>query len=259
MASTRNKLPIFIIVLLIAFVFFTPLPHLSSPKFFIIDLIRMPLRLGTNSFNDLAALLRYRRLSKENKLLKEKLNFTTSQLVQLREALQENDRLNELFSFRKKLQYIVVPVKVIGKDSSNWTNTLIFDKGQKDGIAVDIPVISSAGLVGKIVEAGAKSSRAVLITDPNCRVSVIVQRSREEGILYGMGRNLCKLRYLPVGADVKQNDFVISSGFGGVYPKGIIVGAVIKTGIEDDGLSGYAIVKPACELEKIEEALCLKQ
>lgn len=258
MAGTRSKLPILLIAVFLAVVFFIPIPFLNNPKFFIIDLIRLPLRLATNSFNDFFAIINYRRLSKENRLLKEKLNFITTQLVQLREAQQENERLNALFSFKKKMQFATMPVKVIGKDSSNWTNTLILDKGKLDGIVVDTPVVSSAGLVGKIIETGQKSSRAILLTDPNSRVSVIVQRTREEGILYGLGRNLCRLRYLPVGAEVKSGDFVVSSGFGGVYPKGLLVGTVVKVGVEDDGLSSYAIIKPQVELEKIEEAFCLK-
>lgn len=258
MAGIRNKLPIFFITFFLAVFFFTPLPFLNSPKFFIIDLIRIPLRLATNSTNDIFALMNYRRLLKENRLLKEKLNFITTQVIQLEEARKENERLNALFSFRKKVQFTTIPVKVIGKDASNWTNTIIFDKGRRDGIVIDMSVVSSAGLVGKIIESGWKSSKAILLTDPNCRVSAIIQRSREEGILYGLGGNLCRLRYLPVGADVKPGDFVISSGFGGVYPKGLLVGEVIKVGVEDDRLSTYALVKPATELDRIEEALCLK-
>lgn len=175
------------------------------------------------------------------------------------EVLSENNRLKTLLDFKKKLSYVTVACRVIGRDPSNWANTIIVDKGIRDGIKIDSPVLYVDGLVGRVIELGESISKVILITDFNSRVVALVERTRQVGVVYGMNKNICKLKYIPLDSDIKVGDKIVSSGLGGVYPKGLLVGEVISVGKESDRLSLYAIVRPSQYLDKLEEVFVIKR
>ncbi|MCG2711186.1 MAG: rod shape-determining protein MreC [Candidatus Omnitrophica bacterium] len=190
-------------------------------------------------------------MKKEIDELKFKLNL-------VKEAVHENARLSKILELKEKGPYDFVVAQIIAKEPTNWLNSLIINKGQNQGIVINQPVMSFSNLVGKIIEVGAGTAKVMLISDANSRVVSLIQRTRTEGMLEGMGNGLCRLKYLPINADVKLGDEVVSAGVGGVYPKGLIIGNIESIRIERGGIYKSGIVKPTALLSGLEEVLCLK-
>ena len=194
----------------------------------------------------------------ENRVLREHIALLDMKLEESRTIQEENDRLREFLEFRKSVPYTTAPAQVIGRDPSNWSNSLIIDKGASAGIKQNKAVLSTKGLAGRVVEVGRRSSKILLISDPNSKVGVVILRNRQGGILVGRPDGKCKMIYIALDSDVKSGDKVITAGFGTVFPKDIVVGDVVSVGKEPGRLYKYAIVKPAQDLSKLEEVLCIK-
>jgi rod shape-determining protein MreC len=194
---------------------------------------------------------RIARLRGEAELLKRRVEES-------RLLLEENDRLKDLIAFRKTVPYSTIPAEVIGRDPSNWSNSVIIDKGAAGGIRQNRAVLSTRGLVGRVVEVGRYSSRILLITDPNSRVGVVVQRNRQGGMLTGGPDGRCRMIYIALDSDVAKGDSVVTAGYGTIYPRGIIVGSVSEVGREPGRLYKYAVVAPAQEMSRLEEVLCIR-
>jgi len=147
---------------------------------------------------------------------------------------------------------------VIGRDPSNWSNSVIIDKGASSGIRQSKAVLSTRGLVGRLVEVGRYSSRILLITDPNSKVGVVIDRNRQGGILTGRPDGKCKMIYIALDSDAAKGDKVVTAGLSAVFPRGILVGEVVEVGKEPGRLYKYAIVKTSQDMSKLEEVLCVK-
>jgi rod shape-determining protein MreC len=119
-------------------------------------------------------------------------------------------------------------------------------------------VVSTKGLVGRTVEVGRRSTKVLLITDPNSKVGVLIARNRHGGVLIGRPDARCRMIYISPDADVSIGDKVITAGLGGIFPKGMLVGEVVKIDKEPGRLYKYAVVKPADDLSKLEEVLCVR-
>lgn len=178
-------------------------------------------------------------------------------LVEMEEFKKENERLRELLKFKKESTVKVVPARVIGRDLAPWRKTLLIDKGSKDGIKNRMAIVSVEGLVGRIVEVGPLSSRAILLLDPESRVSVLFQENRDLGLAEGDGSPWIRVTHIDRESTVKVGDIVISSGLGGVYPKGIRIGRVEMVATEKEGLELFALVRPFVPFSKLEEVLCI--
>jgi len=196
-------------------------------------------------------------LKEENKILRDRVDLLTRMAEETKAITDDNARLRNLIDFRKAIPYTSIPAQVIGRDPSNWSNSLIIDKGSSSGIRTDMAVMSTRGLVGRIVETGRSSSKALLITDPDLKVGVMIRRNRQGGILTGMPAGRCKIIYISPDSDVKAGDKVMTAGFGSVFPKGILIGEVEKVGKEKGRLYKYAILKPSQDLSRLEEVLCI--
>ena len=176
----------------------------------------------------------------------------------LKEIELENARFRNILDLKEKSEHDYEVCMVIGKEPTNWLNSLIINKGRSEGIYINQPVMTFSGLVGKVIEVGNNTAKVLLISDVNSRVVVFVQRTRIEGMLEGVGKGLCRLKYLPVNADVELGDMVVSAGLGGVYPKGLVIGRIESVKIERGGIYKSCIVKPESSLSGLEEVLCLK-
>ncbi len=196
-------------------------------------------------------------LEKENKILHDRVDLLTRMAEETKVINDDNARLRNLLDFRKMIPYTSIPAQVIGRDPSNWSNSLIIDKGSSSGIKTNMAVISTRGLVGRIVEVGKLSSKALLITDPNLKVGVLIRRNRQGGILFGRQGDRCKIIYISLDSDVRPGDKVMTAGFGSVFPKGILIGEIEKVGKEEGRLYKYAILKPSQDLSRLEEVLCI--
>ncbi len=197
-------------------------------------------------------------LREENRVLRQKVDLLARKLEETKAVYDENNRLKGLLDFRQTLSYTTIPAQVIGRDPTNWSNSIIIDKGLTSGVRQNKAAISMKGLVGRVLEAGRKSSKILLITDPNSKVGVLIQRNRQGGILIGRPDGRCKMIYIALDSDLVPGDKVITAGFGSIFPKDILVGEVVKVDKEPGRLYKYAIVKTQEDLSKIEEVLCIR-
>ncbi|WP_196593250.1 rod shape-determining protein MreC [Pectinatus sottacetonis] len=197
-------------------------------------------------------------LHEENKLLKNEVIKLREQNLKDSELAAENKRLRELLNYKQSAKnFQLVTASVIARDSSTWINNVVIDRGSNDGIKKDMPVVTPAGLVGYIIEVYDNYSLVGLITDPRVAVGAMVQRSdsRVAGIVKGDINKKAEIHMenIPRSADVKNGDQIITSGLGGIYPKGIFIGIVESVKNEAGGLLKYAVVKPAVDFQKLED------
>ncbi len=198
------------------------------------------------------------------KEMEEKLKVLEQDNLRLKELERENSRLKTLLDFKQEHQdFVVTGARVIGKSPGNWFNMLAVDKGSNDGIEQNMAVISQDGLVGRVVEVGTTWSKVLAIVDGRSSVSAIVERTRDTGIIRGNNTlvfedGLSSMVYLPDDSEVIPGDKVITSGLGGVFPKGIYIGQVMEVVKEKQNLFKYAVIKPAVDFQRIEEVLLVK-
>ncbi len=240
------------VLLLLAISFLIPFFRKST-----LDTLRAPLVIFTYIRQELGGLIFYHRNMSENRRLKDEVDLLRRKVMDTGELSAENLRFKKLLSFKQDTSYKVIAARVIGRDPSNWASVLIIDKGRQNGIKKGFVSITFLGLVGRVAEAGEKTSKIILINDPNLSISALVQRSRQEGLVMGsLGGNLV-MKYLPKDSDIQVSDTVITSGFTGNYPKGLIIGKVVEVGVEFSWLTRYALIKPAVNLANLEEVLVI--
>lgn len=180
-----------------------------------------------------------------------------SRLIQFDETRKENARLKKLLDFRMEVPGRTVAARVIGSDLSPWRRTIVLDKGKAQGIKKDMIVIVPEGLVGRVFETGHSTSRAILLTDPDSRISVVTDHTRAQGVAAGNGTTDLKLTYLDLNLAVNVGETVLTSGMGGMFPKGLAVGKVESVGKDTSGLHLSAQVRPFVNFSRLEEVLCL--
>jgi len=178
--------------------------------------------------------------------------------AQARNLFQENDRLREQLEWRKNIPWKIRLAKVIGRDPSNWWRMIHIDLGSRDGLTNNLPVITSDGLVGRLGEVGLSRSEVVLIGDPNCRVAVLIQDSREHGVIAPDSINpldpsIVEMGYLSRNSILKPDQKVVTSGWGPVFPAGIPVGRLLDFQTMSHGLFTEARIKLAVSTSSLEE------
>ena len=218
----------------------------------------MPLKALHGIYGAVKKVVPFASLREENRLLRDRIDLLNRKLEEAKLLSAENKRLKDILSFKNAIPYATISAEVIGRDSSNWSNSLIIDKGTMQGIRQSKAVISMKGLVGRVFEVGRYSSRILLISDPNSKVGVTIQRNRQGGILVGRPDGRCKIIYIALDSDVTRGDKVMTAGFGSIFPKGILIGEVAAVGKEPGRLYKYAIVNLAQDMTKLEEVLCIK-
>lgn len=241
-------------------VILTLLPNPFSKKLneITITLLKPPLELTESSSRDIISFLKYKNILYENRRLKEELGRLKIKVTLLEEAQLENKRLYKLLDFKKEAASDALPCRVIGRDSSNWFNSIILNKGRKDGIKEGDAVIGDGALAGKVIEVYAGVSKVILITDPSLKIAAKIQRTRDEGILEGIDKNLCRLKYLPLESKILVGDKVITSNRSQIYPEGLLMGEVISISQDASNLYKIALIRPEINLLNLEEALCIR-
>lgn len=177
------------------------------------------------------------------------------------EALLENRRLSKLLGLKAATPPSVkrlVPARVIGRSPATWNRVLLVDKGTKDGVHPNMLVLADVALAGKVIEAAPSVAKVLLVTDPSLRVGAIVQRSRQQGILYGALSGECRLKTMSAEADVKEGDVIETAGFGGFFPKGLRIGTVKRVWREPGQIYKVAEVRPTTDLNRVEEVVCVE-
>ena len=181
----------------------------------------------------------------------------TAQVAALTEAQETADRLNKLLDLQDTYKLESVAARIIGTTGDAWTQTVTIDKGSLNGFDVNMPVTNSSGVIGQIIEVSPTSSVVRLINDDSSGVSALVQSSRAQGMLEGQPDGSLRLNYVPSDAQVEVGDIVVTSGIGGVYPKGLPLGRVSSVEKLDNDLYYTIVVEAASSVENQEEVLVI--
>jgi len=224
----------------------------------------MPLYGAAGSTYDLAVRSSYTlvprgELIRQIESLQREKQETRIRLMQADEALRENARLRDHFGIARQFPWKPLPARVSSRDPANWWKGLTIDRGSRDGVRTNCPVVTAEGLVGRVAEVGYAHARVVLVGDPDCRVSVFVgdERNREQGVIDPSSSSpldsaLVELSYLSRNAKLSAGQVVVTSGLGSVFPKGIVVGHIATFHEVGFGLYKEAMVRLAVKMNQLE-------
>jgi rod shape-determining protein MreC len=202
-------------------------------------------------------------LLRDNQKLRRDNEQLRLQVQQAEEIARENDRLRQLASWQTRQPWRLKLANVVLRDPANWWRTIEIDLGSRDGIRTNMPVLSSEGLVGRVSAVRLTRAQVVLVGDPNCRVSGVVENElRDTGVIGASGPldgTLVEMSYLSRNADLKPGQWVSTSGLGGIFPKGIRIGRIVDSQPVEYGLYVMARVRLAANLSGLEEVWVVLQ
>ncbi len=202
-------------------------------------------------------------LNEENRQLKEKLKEYVHLNTLSKEVSEENERLRKIFQFREKVKYDFLTAEVLVRDTQNWYNSVIIDKGSLAGIKRDSSVIAiegnKEGLLGRIIEVSPTTSKILLLTDSLSAVVGYAPEGKVDGIVEGQGGKEMRFKYILPEASLKSGDLILTSGTGGVFPAGIPIGTIVK--FEEKKYAPYkeAIIIPEIDFSHFREVLVIKE
>lgn len=199
-------------------------------------------------------LIGWRGLKDENRRLKEEIVLLRREAEEQREREIAYGRLAGLLEFRERGFIPSTSAAVIGHDSTNIFHTVIIDKGRRDGIGVDMAVATPQGVVGKTIRVYNGTSRVLLLSDRSSGIAAIVQRTRDQGVVRGIGGRGCEMKYLSRQADVEVGDEIVTSGMAGIFPKGMRLGRILAVKRGGDLLQNVEIA-PTASLDRLEEVV----
>lgn len=192
----------------------------------------------------------------ENKKLKKRGELEAT-VNAYQEAYLEAQRLRKILDVENQSNHTFVCARVIGKELGALSRTLLINKGSADGLKSGMPVLAPAGLIGRLTDVSWHYAKVLLLIDENSHMDAIVQRNRTQGIVSGAGPEGMILKYVPQTQDVQEGDVVVSSGIGGVFPAGLMVGRVHDVDRKNTGLFLKISVLPFADLSRLEEVLVL--
>lgn len=194
--------------------------------------------------------------AKKNELLEREIAEAKQKLIQLQEVEAENRRLSSLLDFKAALPTKTLPAQVVSHDISPDFMGIRIDRGSRDGVRVGMGVIHPGGVVGTIHRVSDHFSDVLTLADPASSIDAVIQRSRARGIISGETNTLnCKLKYMDKLEDVTQDDAVVSTNFGEVFPSGLLIGHVSEISSTSNGILQDITVKTAVDLYRLEEVL----
>lgn len=193
----------------------------------------------------------------ENKMLLKEAERLKEENRRLQEMGLLNKQLREMLGYKKSLPFKTLAARVTGRDPTNWYKTIIIDRGESDGITKDMGVIVPAGIIGRVIKVGPDFSQVLLITDINSSTSILIERTRNEGIVEGRGSSPARVKYIPVLSGIKVGDLVLTSGLAGGFPKGLVVGRVKMVEDRPSELFQDVEMLPAVDLNRLEEVLVI--
>jgi rod shape-determining protein MreC len=178
--------------------------------------------------------------------------------MQAAEIGQENARLRQYLNFPKQVPWKLKLARVVARDPANWWRMLRINLGSRDGVTNNSPVLTAEGLVGRVSEVGYAQSQVVLLGDPDCRVAVKIEETKDNGVIAPsssspLDNTLVDLVYLSRSSPLKAGQKVVTSGLGGVFPPGILVGQIVDFHTIDYGLYNEARLKLEVKMNTLEE------
>jgi rod shape-determining protein MreC len=203
-----------------------------------------------------------RDLRQRNAQLQTEANRLSVENARLNEVERENQRLRQLLNFTRSnpwYDYKAAAVigHKIGEDTSNLLFAIFIDVGARDSVAVDMPVITDRGLVGRVVGVGPNVAEVLLLIDPASAVNARVQNSRVTGIVHGALDGGLLMERIPQGETVSPGDIVLTSGLGGNFPDKLVIGQITEVNQRDSDMFQSARIRPTVDFGKLEEVLVI--
>jgi len=192
-------------------------------------------------------------LRTENERLRSRLAQLEEENLQYREALVASDRLERIDKMRGETDLPMLPAEVASRELSPWYRSLLIDRGRSNDVHAGMPAVTEDGVVGLVTAASPHAARVMLLLDRQSAVDGMVQRSRARGIVRGIGTEELEFEYTAGSGDVQVGDTVMTSGLGGVYPKGLRIGEVVSATSEGNRLLQRARVRPAADFGRLEQ------
>ena len=199
-------------------------------------------------------------LSAQNRRYREEIDRLQSLNVQLHELELENRDLRRLLGLRELAPPgSLLSANVIARDPMSMVQSLVIDRGSDDGVTMNHPIVSWRGVVGRVVEVHPRSSKVLLITDVNSGVSARMQDddSRATGITRGNGDGRLVLQYVPRTDTLRTGSVLITSGIGGTFPPGLVIGKILQIRQKDVEVFQEALVEPAVDMRNLERIYVL--
>lgn len=203
-------------------------------------------------------------LKAENKRLREENEELSNNIQQIGSSQTENEELRRLLALREgNPEYELECAEISAREPSNWYSTVTVDKGSADGIAVNMPVISKGkSLVGRVSEVGSTWAKIVTVTDPEHGAGAEILRSGDFGVVEGdsalAADGNCRLSFISKNSNIVVGDTISTSGLGGIYPRGLIIGKVMEIRPDIQGISQYAVIKPEADINDMHAVFIIK-
>jgi rod shape-determining protein MreC len=194
----------------------------------------------------------------ENERLRARVEKLEDENLQFREALLQSGQLDALVALRDATGIPMLPARIAGRDVSPWFRAVLLDRGRSHGVRAGMPAVTSSGVVGLVTTTSLHASKAMLLVDPQSALDGMVQRSRAQGIVRGVGTKMLEFEFDARAEDVQPGDVVITSGLGGVYPKGLRVGEVKSVSAAGGRhMMRNAELEPAVGIDRLEDVYVL--
>ncbi len=181
----------------------------------------------------------------ENQRMTAEIARLLGEVRDLKSLERENEQLRGALGFATRAQRDLIPAEVISRSRDGWWQTIRINKGAEHGVAPDQAVISVDGLVGRVASVSARTAEVLLISDPTCRVAGQILRTGSFGLVAGRGPQwdgsvVCRMEFINKNIPIRPGDEVITSGLGGIFPRGLLIGYVDRVATDRSGLYQYA-------------------
>jgi rod shape-determining protein MreC len=229
--------------------------------------IAYPIQRGTSSVGNWFAGLfggvgEFRRASRENQQLRAQVEAMQTELRDTRQKVAEAERLEKLLQLTSHAEYRNITAQVIARDPSMWFDSISINKGRWAGVEINMPVVTSDGIVGRVVSTGPLSAQVMLITDEKSGAGAVVGQlgqSNSAGSIKGMGENgLLDMRYVSGLEKVQLGDMVYTTGQDGIYPPGYTVGQVVDLRAGSATQAHVIHIRPSAGLDRLKEVVVLQ-
>jgi rod shape-determining protein MreC len=203
-----------------------------------------------------------RGVHEKNQRLEERLGILETLLQEKQHKAREAERLRELLGLRELLPLKTIVAEVVTREGMPWYRSITINKGREAGVALEAPVISPTGVVGRVIAVGPRAARVQLLQDRDSGAGVLIERSRVKGVVSGQvgfaesSTGDLVMKYVPEMADVVVGDVVVTSGQDRIYPKGLVVGRVHF--VSPGSLFKEVLVEPSARFDQLEEVLVVR-
>ncbi len=198
-------------------------------------------------------------VAKENEKLRQEISKYKKRENELLEKIKRYERIAQLLKYSLKERRPAIAATVIGRDATQWSHTIFLDKGADHGVQINQAVASHEGVVGHVMEVMKSSSKVLLILDNRSAMDALLQNSRVTGVVQGTGQNQFIMKYVPKDAPLTVGEPVITSGLGGIYPKGLKIGEVVRANKTGQGLFQEITLSPSADFNRLENVLILSR